>query len=72
MLDGFCRKRICPVVEGLQDCSYKGWVEHSNSQKFREKYNFDALFKMCSYSASKHGKEVENEKRILLIAAIED
>lgn len=33
-------------------------------------YCFDKLFKMCSYSASKHGKEVENEKRILLIAAL--
>lgn len=65
-------RRFVPWWRACKIAAYKGWVKHSDSQKFREKYNFDALFKMCSYSASKHGKEVENEKRILLIAAIED
>ena len=51
--------------------AYKGWVKHSNSLKFRFLYCFDELAKLCEYSASKHGKEVENEKRILLIAAAE-
>ena len=51
--------------------AYKGWVKHSNSLKFRFLYCFDELAKLCEYSASKHGKEVENEKRILLIAATE-
>lgn len=50
--------------------AYKGWIKYSNSQKFVEKYNFSKLLKKCSYSASKHGKEVEREKRMLLIAAI--
>ena len=68
----FVERGFVPWWRACKIAAYKGWVEHSNSQKFREKYNFDALFKMCSYSASKHGKEVENEKRILLIAAIGD
>ena len=49
--------------------AYKGWIKYSNSQKFVEKYNFEKLLKKCAYSASKHGKEVEREKRMLLIAA---
>ena len=56
--------RVCRIA------AYKGWIKHSDSLKFRMKYCFDKLFKMCSYSASKHGKEVENEKRILLITAL--
>lgn len=68
----FVERGFVPWWRACKIAAYKGWVEHSNRQKFREKYNFDALFKMCSYSASKHGKEVENEKRILLIAAIGD
>lgn len=51
--------------------AYKGWVKHSNSLKFRLLYCFDELAKLCEYSASKHGKEVAYEKRILLIAAAE-
>lgn len=60
-----------PWWRACRIAAYKGWVEHSNSMKFRMEYCFDELFKLCKYSASKHGKEVENEKRILLIAAIE-
>lgn len=66
----FAGRGFIPWWRACRIAAYKGWVKHSNSQKFREKYNFDALFKMCSYSASKHGKEVENEKRILLITAL--
>ncbi len=58
-----------PWWRACRIAAYKGWVKHSNSQKFREKYDFDRLFELCSYSARKHGKEVEYEKRILLITA---
>lgn len=68
--EDFKAKGFIPWWRACKIAAYKGWVKHSNSQKLREKYNFDALFKMCSYSASKHGKEVENEKRILLITAL--
>lgn len=68
--EDFKTKGFVPWWRACRIAAYKGWVKHSDSQKFREKYKFDALFKMCSYSASKHGKEVENEKRILLIAAL--
>lgn len=63
-------KGFVPWWRACRIAAYKGWVKYSNSLKFRIKYCFDELFKLCSYSASKHGKEVENEKRILLIAAI--
>lgn len=63
-------KGYVPWWRACRIAAYKGWVIYSNSLKFRRKYCFDELFKLCSYSASKHGKEVENEKRILLIAAI--
>lgn len=59
-----------PWWRACRIAAYKGWVKYSNSLKFRMEYCFDELFKMCSYSASKHGKEVENEKRILLITAL--
>lgn len=49
--------------------AYKGWVKHSNSCKFSEKYKFYNLLRLCSRSAYRHGKEIANEKRILLIAA---
>lgn len=68
----FVERGFVPWWRACKIAAYKGWIDHSNSLKFRIKYCFDALFKMCSYSASKHGKEIENEKRILLIAAIED
>lgn len=68
--EDFKAKGFIPWWRACRIAAYKGWIKHSNSQKFREKYIFDALFKMCSYSASKHGKEVENEKRILLITAL--
>ena len=58
-----------PWWRACRIAAYKGWIKHSNSEKFKEKYKFNELFKMCSKSASKHGKEVEHEKRILLIAA---
>lgn len=66
----FKENGFVPWWRACRIAAYKGWVKHSNSLKFRTKYCFDELFKMCSYSASKHGKEVENEKRILLITAI--
>lgn len=70
--EDFKAKGFIPWWRACRIAAYKGWIKHSNSLKFRMEYCFDKLFKMCSYSASKHGKEVENEKRILLIAAIED
>ena len=66
----FKTKGFIPWWRACRIAAYKGWIKHSNSLKFRMEYCFDKLFKMCSYSASKHGKEVENEKRILLITAL--
>ena len=68
--EDFKTKGFVPWWRACRIAAYKGWVKHSNSLKFRKKYCFDELFKKCSYSASKHGKEVENEKRILLITAL--
>ena len=68
--EDFKTKGFVPWWRACRIAAYKGWVKHSNSLKFRKKYFFDELFKKCSYSASKHGKEVENEKRILLITAL--
>lgn len=68
--EDFKTKGFIPWWRACRIAAYKGWIKHSDSLKFRMKYCFDKLFKMCSYSASKHGKEVENEKRILLIAAL--
>lgn len=68
--EDFKAKGFIPWWRACRIAAYKGWIKHSNSLKSRMKYCFDKLFKMCSYSASKHGKEVENEKRILLIAAL--
>lgn len=68
--EDFKTKGFIPWWRACRIAAYKGWIKHSDSLKFRMKYCFDKLFKMCSYSASKHGKEVENEKRILLITAL--
>lgn len=68
--EDFKEKGFIPWWSACRIAAYKGWIKHSNSLKFRMEYCFDKLFKMCSYSASKHGKEVENEKRILLITAL--
>ena len=68
--EDFKAKGFIPWWRACRIAAYKGWIKHSNSLKFRMEYCFDKLFTMCSYSASKHGKEVENEKRILLIAAL--
>lgn len=68
--EDFKAKGFIPWWRACRIAAYKGWIKHSDSLKFRMKYCFDKLFKMCSYSASKHGKEVENEKRILLITAL--
>lgn len=62
-------KGFVPWWRACRIAAYKGWIKYSNSEKFKEKYDFERLLKLCAYSASKHGKEVENEKRILLIAA---
>lgn len=68
--EDFKAKGFIPWWRACRIAAYKGWIKHSNSLKFRKEYCFAKLFKMCSYSASKHGKEVENEKRILLITAL--
>ena len=49
--------------------AYKGWIKHSNSRKIIAKYKIKKLMEMASESVSKHGKEIEREKRILLIEA---
>lgn len=50
--------------------AYKGWLQHSDSIRFCQKYDFYRLLRTCARSIRKHGKEVENEKRILLITAL--
>ena len=55
--------RACRIM------AYKGWVVHSDSRKFADKYDFYKLLKRCATSASKHGKEIAREKRILLTEA---
>lgn len=65
----FDRLGFVPWWRACRIAAYKGWIKYSNSIKFTEKYNLNKLFKICQKSASRHGKEVANEKRILLIAA---
>lgn len=62
-------RKYVPWWRACRITAYKGWIKYSNSRKFMEKYNFAKLLRKCALSASKHGKEVEHEKRILLIAA---
>lgn len=62
----FKEKGFVPWWRACRIAAYKGWVKHSNGRKFEEKYDFKKLLKLCKISASKHGKEIENEKRILL------
>lgn len=65
----FDRLGFVPWWRACRIDAYKGWIKYSNSIRFTEKYNLNKLFKICQKSASRHGKEVANEKRILLIAA---
>ena len=65
----FDRLGFVPWWRACRIAAYKGWIKYSNSIRFTEKYNLNKLFKICQKSASRHGKEVANEKRILLIAA---
>lgn len=64
------KKGYIPWWRACRIAAYYGWIKHSDSLNFRKKHEFDKLLKICKKSVSKHGKEVENEKRILLIAAI--
>lgn len=65
----FDRLGFVPWWRACRIAAYKGWIKYSNSIKFAEKYNLNKLFKICQKSASRHGKEIANEKRILLIEA---
>lgn len=56
-----------PWWRACRIAAYKGWIMHSNSVKFTEQYQLRKLFKICQKSASRHGKEIEREKRILLM-----
>lgn len=67
--DDVKRLGYVPWWRACRIAAYKGWVKNSNSRMFSEKYSFNKLLKICSISARKHGREVENEKRMLLIAA---
>lgn len=67
--DDYERQGYVPWWRACRICAYKGPVKHSNSENFKKKYNFMKLLKICSKSASKHGKDIEREKRMLLIAA---
>ena len=69
--DDLKTKGYIPWWRACKLSAYKGWIDHSDSTNVVEKYNLKELFARSQKSASKHGKEVENEKRILLIAAAE-
>lgn len=56
-----------PWWRACRIAAYKGWIMYSNSVKFTEQYQLRKLFKICQKSASRHGKEIEREKRILLM-----
>ena len=58
-----------PWWRACRIAAYKGWVIHSDSQKFADKYDFYRLLKKSAKSASRHGKEIAREKRILLAEA---
>ena len=65
----FRRNGFVPWWRACRIAAYKGWVKHSNSIRFCQKYDFYKLLRKCAKSIGKHGREVENEKRILLIEA---
>lgn len=65
----FERLGYVPWWRACRIAAYKGWIIYSNSVRFTEQYQIKKLFKLCQKSASRHGKEVEHEKRILLIEA---
>ena len=65
----FEKFKYVPWWRATKIMAYNGWIKHSNSEKFRKKYEFDKLTNLCAYSTRKHGEEIENEKRILLITA---
>lgn len=65
----FERFGYVPWWRACRIAAYKGWIIYSNSVRFTEQYHLRKLFKICQKSASRHGKEVWNEKRNLLIAA---
>ena len=58
-----------PWWRAVRILAYKGWVKHSNSQKFAKEYDFYKLLRLCSKSASRRGKDILREKRALLRAA---
>lgn len=65
----FARNGFVPWWRACRIGAYKGWLQHSDSIRFCRKYDFYRLLRTCARSIRKHGKEVENEKRILLIEA---
>lgn len=65
----FNRLEYVPWWRACRIAAYKGWIMYSNSVKFTEQYQLRKLFKICQKSASRHGKEIEREKRILLMEA---
>ena len=65
----FEKFKYVPWWRAAKIMAYNGWIKHSNSEKFRKKYEFDKLTNLCAYSTRKHGEEIDNEKRLLLITA---
>lgn len=51
--------------------AYKGWIKHSNSLNFMEKYNGYEIFKQAARSVSLHGRKenIEHERALLAQAA---
>ena len=50
--------------------AYKGWIKHSDSNMFSEKYKVAEVMNKAAKSVSRHGrKEYENERALLIEAA---
>lgn len=63
---------LLPWWRAARISAYKGWVKHSDSIHFSEKYDFPRLMRLAQKSASWHGRKeiIEHEQRILHEAAL--
>ena len=50
--------------------AYKGWLKHSDSEKFAKKYHVNEIFRKAAQSVSLHGRKehIRNERTLLIEA----
>ncbi|BCZ28371.1 hypothetical protein EUBC25_24580 [Claveliimonas bilis] len=50
--------------------AYKGWLKHSDSEKFAKKYHVNEIFRKAAQSVSLHGRKehIRNERALLIEA----